>query len=302
MSCLKKRPKKSAFTLIELLIVLFILALLMGILAPSLQKARRAAIALVSSSNQRMAVTGLSCYAADNDGRFPDSVATLGTGLRWSWREPTVMIGFQKRSPEIHRSVSEYLGGYIDKASAMFCPCAPSKYKFAQQAWAAGDSWDNPNPDTDVEDPLFGNYCLYWNYVGYLEGRDYPFIGPRSAAGPKTQSKLLISDYFGYGHWRNELTHGSRNAYGSCEKMAKARITKGTSVACDFWSLPDLENRIRAESLNLILHAGYVDGHVRKFTPGDTMTMKVSMTPDGKIPYPDNIGPAGTIYIPADRW
>jgi prepilin-type processing-associated H-X9-DG protein len=273
-------------------------ALLLSILLPALQIARHSAMALVSAHNQRGTVMGVSCYALDNGGRFPESVATLGTGTRWSWREPTVLIGFQKRSPKSYRSVSQYLRNYIESASNMFCPCAPSPYEFADEAWSAGDAWDNPQPDTDIEDPLFGNYCLYWNYIGYLAEAKRPFFGPRSASGGKTESKLLISDYFGYGHWRNELTYGSRNAYGSCEKMADADITKGTPVACDFWSLLNTDNGTPLNSLHFTLNAGYVDGHVEKFLPGDVVTMKVSMTPDGQIPYPDNVGPAGIIYIP----
>jgi prepilin-type N-terminal cleavage/methylation domain-containing protein len=299
---LNRKQKKTAFTLIEILTVIAILALLLSILTPALLKAKRQAMTILSSVNQREVARSVSCYAADQDSKFPESVATLGAGTRWSWREPTVLTGFQKRSPVIYRSVSQYMGGYIEKASTMFCPSAPSKYKFAQQAWEAGDAWDNPEPDTSVEDPLFGNYCLYWNYIGYLEEKNRPFFGPRSTTRRKTESSLLISDYFGYGHWRNELTYGSRNAYGSCEKLTEGDITSGTSVACDFWSLFNPEDQIPVTSLNLTLQAGYIDGHVKKFSPADTMAMKVSMTPDGQIPYPDNLGPAGTIYIPRDSW
>jgi len=298
---LKRKPKQgSAFTLIELLVVLFILGLLFSILLPTLQKARRSALTLLSSNNQRNVVLGVSCYALDQDDQFPQSVATLGSGIRWTWREPTVLIGFQKRSPDLNRSVSQYLRDYIDKASSLFCPCAPSPYPYAEEAWAAGDAWDNPEPDTDSEDPLFGNYCLYWNYVGYL-GENRPFIGPRSTAGGRRESQLLISDYFGYGHWRNELTYGSRNAYGSCEKLPDAGITKGTAVACDFWSVFNSENTVSLESISLTLHAGYTDGHVEKFTPADVMPMRISMTRDGLVPYPDNIGPGGIIYIPRNH-
>lgn len=278
--------------------MLFILALLMSILIPALQKAKRSAVDLLSTKNQRDILTGSLCYATDQNDRFPESVATLGTGTRWSWREPTVITGFQKRSPAYHRAVSEYLGNYVETALTMFCPSAPSRYEFIDQVWAGGDAWDNPNPDTGTEDPLFGTYGLYWNYVGYLEGRDKPFIGPRSTSQGKYESKLMIADYFGYGHWRNELTYGSRDAYGSCEKMSGSGITAGTSVACDFWSLFNRDGNITPESIDVHLKAGYVDGHVETFAPSETITLKVSMTPDGRIPYPDNVGPAGTFYIP----
>lgn len=278
--------------------MLVITALLLSILIPSLQKVKRSAASLLSSQNQRQVITGALCYSTDQNGRFPESVATLGTESRWSWREPTVLAGFQKRSPAYHRSVSEYLRGYIETASTMFCPSAPSRYEYADQMWAAGDAWDNPSPDTGIEDPLFGNYCLYWNYVGYLAEKNKPFIGPRSTTQRELESKLMISDYFGYGHWRNELTYGSRNAYGSCEKMSRAGITTGTSVACDFWSVLNSNGDILPQSIDLSLRAGFVDGHVEKYTPADTTILKVSMTPDGQIPYPDNVGPAGTLYIP----
>jgi len=297
----RKHKHLPAFTLIELLIVLFIVSLLLSILLPTLNKARRAATALISVDNQRSMALGVFCYAADNDDRFPVSVATLGSGTRWTWREPMVLTTFQARSPKLYRSVGQYLGSYIEKGSTMFCPCAPSEYEFAEQAWAAGDDWDHPDPDTDSEDPLFGNYCLYWNYVGYLSEQNRPFVGPSSMAGGAGESRLLVSDYFGYGHWRNELTYGSRNAYGSCERITQGGVTKGTSVACDFWSLFDAENTIPRESLSLSLNAGYVDGHVEKFSPAQVMPLKVALTPDGRIPYPDNAGPAGTIYIPRDH-
>lgn len=296
-----RQEKSKAFTLIELLTVLAVMALLLTILSPAVQKAKRSARAILSANNQRETIRGVSCYAFDQDERLPESVATLGTGLRWSWREPTVLTGFQKRSPTINRSVSQYLKDYIDTASTMFCPSAPSRYEFAKEAWAAGDAWDNPCPDTGIEDPLFGNYCLYWNYVGYLEEKNRPFIGPRSLAPRKSESSLLISDYFGCGHWRNELTYGTRNAYGSCEKMTNADITAGTSVACDFWSLLNPDNQVPLDAVNLTFNAGYIDGHVEKCSPRDVTVMKVSMTPDGRVPYPDEIGPAGTIFIPREK-
>lgn len=296
------QAKSKAFTLIELLVVLFILALLGSILVPALRKAKRSAMSIVSRVNQRQTVTGTLCYGADENGRFPESVATLGTGTRWSWREPTVLTGFQKRSPTIYRSVSQYLRPYLESAPTLFCPSSPTKYDYMNEAWLAGDAWDNPDPGTALEDSLFGNYCLYWNYIGYLEDKGVPFIGPRSSSGRNGESKLLISDYFGYGHWRNELTYGSRQAWGSCEKLPSAGITVGTSVACDFWSCYSFDQQIPLEAINTKLSAGYVDGHVESYNPADTIIMKISIKPDGTAPYPDNISPGGIFYLPRNSW
>jgi prepilin-type N-terminal cleavage/methylation domain-containing protein/prepilin-type processing-associated H-X9-DG protein len=298
----QRQATSKAFTLIEMLVVLLVIALLMSILAPALTKARRCARALVSRHNQKQLVTGTLVYSADARGRFPDSVATLGTGTRWSWREPTVLIGFQKRSPLLSRSVSQYLREYIESASTLFCPSSPTLYPYMKQAWLAGDAWDNPDPETAFEDPLFGTYCLYWNYIGYLEDKAAPFIGPHTNARRKGESTLLISDYFGYGHWRNELTYGSRYAWGSCEKLPSANISAGTAVAADFWSLYSPTGELSGGVKDVRLNAGYVDGHVGSYTPQETLMMKISMKPDGTVPYPDAVSPGGLFYIPQNSW
>lgn len=287
-----------AFTLVELLVVLFVCSLLIGILLPALSKAKKAARSLISANNQKQIVLGVLCYSSDSDGGFPDSVAKLGKVNRWSWREPQTLAGYKKSTPATYRSVSEFLRPYIESSSTMFCPSSPSKYPFAQDAWQAGDGWDNPDTANAAEDPLFGTYCLYWNYVGYLVKTKKPFVGPRSIGQKRSESKLLISDYFGYGHWRNEMAYASRNAIGSCEKFNKVSITPGTTVSCDFWSRDYNNAVISLDSIDVKLNAGFTDGHVEKYTSKDVTGMKISIKPDGSVPYPDNISPGGTYYIP----
>ena len=212
-----------------------------------------------------------------------------------------MLVGYQKQTPSSYRSVAAYLNGYIDSFSSMFCPSSPTKYPFAQQAWEAADAWNNPSPNTAVEDPLFGNYCLYWNYTGYLAEFNRPFIGPKSAQDSR-QSKLLISDYLGYGHWRNELAYGTREAFGSCDKFAPGSVTPGTPVSCDFWSRQNADGQVTLESIDITIRAGYIDGHVESLTPSEMTLMKISLRQDGSIPYPDVASPGGLFYIPRNSW
>jgi prepilin-type N-terminal cleavage/methylation domain-containing protein len=284
-----KRKLHRAFSLIELLVVLGVLSALMGILLPALGKVRHQARIVINTNNQRQIVTAVSLFAADNDEQYPESVATIGDyKVYWNWQEPMMLTSYRARSPGMHRSMSAYLRRYIEDADAMYCPSAPQRYKNLQDAWDAGDYWDNPETDP-VGDPVSGTYCFYWNYTGYLDDRDCLFKGPRDSSTSRGQSKLLVSDYFGYDHYR------SPNCYGSCEKFAAASITEGTPLSSAYWSRRERSTRPSAPEINL--QAGYADGHVEKYSSCDTLTMRVIWKPETGEPYPKGIGP-GCFYLP----
>lgn len=59
------------FTLVELLVVIAVIAVLIGILLPSLGKARAAAIRTQCMSNQRQVLIGLEMYKSNNRGKMP---------------------------------------------------------------------------------------------------------------------------------------------------------------------------------------------------------------------------------------
>lgn len=280
----------NGLTLIELLVVISITSLLMGILIPTLTTVRKRAKAIIGMHNQRQIINALTLFAADNDEQYPESVATIGFGDNWHWQDPRMVIGYRKRTPSTHRAISEYLRSYISDADSIVCPLAPHKNKYLQQAWQAGNDWDNPDTPP-IPDPFFGSYCFYWNYVGYLGDDKSPFKGPRTpAASGRTESKLLISCYVGFNNWRSPM------AIGSCEKLPGSIIIPETFVASNYWAFevtdPDTKPKIK-------FRAGYTDGHVESYLSSDTVPMEVSITPDGSTPYPDDVGP-GTFFLPAN--
>jgi prepilin-type N-terminal cleavage/methylation domain-containing protein/prepilin-type processing-associated H-X9-DG protein len=67
------RSRRAGFTLVELLVVIGIIALLISILLPSLQKARRAANSIACAANLRSIIQAMHVYASQNNGSIPGS-------------------------------------------------------------------------------------------------------------------------------------------------------------------------------------------------------------------------------------
>ncbi len=65
------KRRRAGFTLIELLVVIGIISILIAILLPALNKARRSASLLVCRNNLRQVATAVFMYQLDNQGCFP---------------------------------------------------------------------------------------------------------------------------------------------------------------------------------------------------------------------------------------
>ena len=75
---------RDGFTLVELLVVIAIVALVVGILLPTLGKARDSAQAALCGSNLRQLALANTAYAVDHGGRFAPGAANFLANLdRW---------------------------------------------------------------------------------------------------------------------------------------------------------------------------------------------------------------------------
>ena len=187
----RKRSAKDGFTLVELLVVISIIAMLVAILLPALNKARKQAQRVSCMSNVRQ--VGLACftYAAENDGHFPRNVCE---GENWG---PCVYY-----APDyVAFNLMEDLNPYLENLNVFIDPAVG-------QAMPV-ERWREPWPDV---------WLFYWNwwYLGGEYGEGGVGLSVKRLADASSGRPLFMDhgiDATITGGWRGEIRtqHVNRN-------------------------------------------------------------------------------------------
>jgi prepilin-type N-terminal cleavage/methylation domain-containing protein/prepilin-type processing-associated H-X9-DG protein len=111
---MRNPSRRSAFTLVELLVVIGIIAVLISLLLPALRSARRSAQRAVCLSNMRQLGAALVAYVGDNEGHFPRP-AVGGA------EEPEDWVYWTPGHDPAQGRIARYIGGR-DGFKALICP------------------------------------------------------------------------------------------------------------------------------------------------------------------------------------
>ncbi|RKY21475.1 MAG: hypothetical protein DRP62_07950 [Planctomycetota bacterium] len=150
------------FTLVELLVVISIIALLLSILLPSLQKVREQAKALVCNTRLKDIGTVFNLYVADSDGALPPTFPLTDKEFQQS-REGINMEWFARVAPYYNRDKMPLFDGYgsLYDYDMFRCPTQSYISKIVRDAIASG-----ADATTTVRSPKTGRTMLALTSAG----------------------------------------------------------------------------------------------------------------------------------------
>ena len=179
--------RRSAFTLVELLVVIGIIALLIGILLPSLSRARHSAMSTSNLSNLRQLGTGLEFYRNDSDGKFPRHSSLKGDTINAT-------------PPSPRTRWSDYIYPYLNDTGVFNSPLLDDIARMKEMKPFAHTC--NPDGTTNDNTIYWGGYGYNFQYLGNARvpaGASGPYVASTGAI-PASARTVAIAD-----------TKGSRN-------------------------------------------------------------------------------------------
>jgi prepilin-type N-terminal cleavage/methylation domain-containing protein/prepilin-type processing-associated H-X9-DG protein len=225
------RSRPRAFTLVELLVVIGIIAVLISILLPALSKARKSSIFTVCAERQRQFVMACQMYAQENRGFFPRYDFVSGGNL---WDVKVEMMDLLR-----------------------------DRYNYLKKMWFC------PDIDTRLSDSLYLTYYptfyrlgfSYWVPRKNQNGMIPPDPGPSSTYNVKDKDifrgPIQMSDR--YGNFDPIITDSIFTDPAASPDVDLS--VNGTSLrsGSDSWS----PHRAKDGTL-MAINAGFADGHVQR--------------------------------------
>ena len=220
-----------AFTLIELLMVISIIALLMGILLPSLQKARRTALCMKCLANMRNMELSHWMYIMDWDGYFIDvGLAHGGAHSKEDVAWVNTLANYYSNKL-LHRSPIDKSPHWPVGESGQGVPVPPSTDQFRRTSYGINNYLSALAPErlyrklSDVPRPSGTVHFLIMAFEGQFAGADHPHVETWYVAGqpdsaPVKAAKQIQTD----AHGGTSQSWQARSNYGFLDGHAEVRM------------------------------------------------------------------------------
>jgi prepilin-type N-terminal cleavage/methylation domain-containing protein len=171
------RRTHTGFTLVELLVVIGIIALLISVLLPALNRARNAAIRTQCASNLRSLGQLWMMYANDNKNSFPGNGVSYGTWeLLEEWQAQNFIEKYKYRNGKV-----------------FYCP--------GMRSWTGGtfseEDWTRPSGSSATVPNRVIGYAVYAcspNAVAWAKSRNLPMFPPFKANERNLAARPIIMD------------------------------------------------------------------------------------------------------------
>jgi prepilin-type N-terminal cleavage/methylation domain-containing protein/prepilin-type processing-associated H-X9-DG protein len=184
----RARRSPAAFTLVELLVVIGIIAVLISVLLPALNKARQTSTVTKCLSNMRQLAMAVNAYVTENRGTVPEAMYNNKGGLSPrakglpAWSATTHMgPNLPAVNTYVWPSIGEALAPQLGKSDGVWqCPNGANDYNAIDPYETGGD---NPYSGTAAPDVWLPNYFymgtkFYASFAGSV-----PSISGRTQAG-----------------------------------------------------------------------------------------------------------------------
>jgi len=203
---IRRGNRGTAFTLVELLVVISIIALLIAILLPSLRRARDQAKDVVCKSNLKQLGLTVAYYTEDHNGRLPWIRGTANGPL-----DPTESLSSQLTNAPFHQYEQLIrFRKYLKQLELFICP----------QAKSPGiDGWPNgPRGPKTVTRYEFGtgtpnhiSYYVMLNTSNLFKPSDFPEIQDPYAPQRDNYIEELYTEYW-FNDWQSGATESGTGA------------------------------------------------------------------------------------------